>query len=261
MLLATLLKPFNFRGKARLLHSLCPKYDVRKARIFGYWTHLDLQNFIERSIYLHIFEPYESALARSYLRPGMTFVDAGANIGYYTLMASSIIGDAGHVYAFEPSPYAVGKLKETVRENDIGNVTITEAALGDAKGEAAIYLSKSRANHTPTMIENDGGRPHMIRVEMLDEFLEKHSISRVDLLKIDVEGFEPNIIRGAQRALTAGKVAVILCEFNEHWLLRNHSSSVHLMELLASFGFRSVGQEFNRRDAIQNLFLIHSSHV
>ncbi|MBA3240855.1 MAG: FkbM family methyltransferase, partial [Acidobacteria bacterium] len=57
-----------------------------------------MQNYIERSIYLHTFEPDETALVSRYLRSGMTVVDAGANVGYYSLMASSVVGGDGHVY-------------------------------------------------------------------------------------------------------------------------------------------------------------------
>src|SRR5918997_736906 len=98
-IIRTLLSPFNFRGKARLLHSLSPKVGERTVRIYGRRIRLDLSDYIQRSIYLHTFEPQESSLVRNYLKRGMTFVDVGANVGYYSLMASAIVGPEGRVIA------------------------------------------------------------------------------------------------------------------------------------------------------------------
>ena len=257
MLVASLLQPFHFRGKARLLHSLCPQTGTQEARIFGYRMSLDLENYIERSIYLHVFEPQESALVRAYLRPAMTVVDVGANVGYYSLMASSLIGKAGHVYAFEPSPYAVNKLRQTIQQNRITNIKVVESALGDEEGMAGIYLSESRENHTPSMVEREGATATPISITTLDAFLERHGIQSVDLLKIDIEGFEPNALRGAQASLAAGRIAAILCEFNEHWLTLNHSSSTELFSTLLSFGFRPSGCSYQADATLQNLLLVN----
>src|SRR5262249_46342421 len=91
------LEPLNFRGKARLLHSLCPKEGERQRQIFNSRVELDLSDYIQRSMYLGVYEPAESKAIRAYLKPGMTFVDVGANVGYYTLMAASLVGRDGLV--------------------------------------------------------------------------------------------------------------------------------------------------------------------
>src|ERR1700730_16140389 len=113
-LLSDAIRQFNFRGKARLLHGLCSREGEHEAEVFGYKIKLDLADYIQRSIYLRTFEPRESALIRHYLKPGMTFVDVGANVGYYTLLAASLVGRRGRVLAFEPSPYVFERLVETM---------------------------------------------------------------------------------------------------------------------------------------------------
>jgi hypothetical protein len=74
------LKPFSFRGKGRLLNSLCEKTGTRRTTLFGYQIDLSLDDHIQRNVYLGTYEQHDSALVRRYLKPGMTFVDVGANI-------------------------------------------------------------------------------------------------------------------------------------------------------------------------------------
>src|SRR4051812_45920835 len=103
------LRSIRFRGKARLFNLFCPRSGTKRARIFGSVFSLDLADFVQRQIYLGTFEPKETRLVNGFLQPGMTFVDAGANVGYYTaLAAAKVAGNQGRVIAFEPSPYAFG---------------------------------------------------------------------------------------------------------------------------------------------------------
>src|SRR6185436_6075060 len=95
-------RPHNFRGKLRLLDGLVPHTGDRVASVWGYQVHLDLSEAIQRWIYMGAFEPKETALATRWLRPGMTFVDVGANVGYFTLLAASRVGPSGRVHAIEP---------------------------------------------------------------------------------------------------------------------------------------------------------------
>src|SRR5580692_4386710 len=94
----------HFRGKARLLNSIGPNSGTRHTRVFGSVFDLDLTDFIQRHIYLGTFEPAETSLVKKHLQPGMTFVDVGANVGYYTALAARLVaGNGGRVIAFEPS--------------------------------------------------------------------------------------------------------------------------------------------------------------
>ena len=233
-----LLGPFSFRGKARLLHSLCPQQGERTVEVFGSRITVDLSDYIQRSIYLNTLEPHESTLVEGYLKPGMTFVDVGANVGYFTLMAGSIVGAEGTVLAFEPSPYAFRRLLRTIESNQLPQVQAIQSGLSDVAGELQLYLPKMSGNHTPTMIANDGGTPINVATQRLDEYLTARGIDHVDLMKIDVEGFEPNVIRGAESYLQSGRIHAILCEFNRLWLEANNSSPDELYEEIARYGFK-----------------------
>src|SRR6267142_3970731 len=236
-LLSNVLRPYTFKGKARLLHGLCPRSGEENAEVFGYRIKLDRSDYIQRSMYLGTFEPLESCLVKEYLKPGMTFVDVGANVGYYTLLAASLVGSEGLVIAFEPSPYAYGRLTETIAKNRMPNVRTIRAGLGDRTCELQLFISTKPGNHTPTMVPDAGGAPLSVPVFTLDEYLKENEIDRVDLMKIDVEGFEPNVIKGATDSLKRGKIRAILCEFNAHWLAANQSSFASLYDLLTAAGF------------------------
>src|SRR5262245_32273149 len=93
--IASAIEPFWFRGKGRLLHALCPHQGTARRTIFGAAVTLDLSDWVQRCVFLGVYEPHETKWVRGYLRPGMVVVDVGANIGYYTLLASDTVGNDG----------------------------------------------------------------------------------------------------------------------------------------------------------------------
>lgn len=214
---------------------------------------LDRQDYIQRSIYLGTFEPFESAQVKSYLKAGMTFVDVGANVGYYSLMAASLVGSTGRVLAFEPSTYAFGRLQETINRNNLAQVQAIHAGLSDTNGESRLFVSAGKGNHTPSMVPNAGGSPVPVPVRRLDDYLAEHGVEHVDFMKIDVEGFEPNVLRGAGQYLEQRKIHAILCEFNTHWLTANKSSAQALYQLFIDSGFKSASGTWKLEEPVQNI--------
>ncbi len=248
-----ILEPLNFRGKARLLHTISPKQGQRRDTIFGYQINLDLADYIQRSIYLRTFEPLESSWVKNYLKAGMTFVDVGANIGYFTLMASSLVGIRGRVIAFEPSPYAWNRLNETVKINNLNQVIVMESGLSDVSGNIDLFVPKTIGNHNSSMIPNDSGNALKVKIQRLDEYLDMNEIDHIDLMKIDVEGFEPNVISGAGKYIESGKIRSILCEFNKYWLEANGSSPQIFFDLILRNGYQIKSGNFDPNCGLQNL--------
>ncbi len=250
---ADLIQNFTFKGKAFLLHKLSPKTGIKSSQVFGYNIELDLSDYIQRSMYLSTFEPDESSWIKSYLKPGMTFVDVGANVGYYSLMAASIVSTSGNVLAFEPSPYAYGKLQTTISKNQIENIQAIQSGLSDASGSLQLFIPRKVGNHSPSMVDNEEGDPIDVPVYRLDEYLTMNQIDCVDLIKIDVEGFEPNVIRGTQNYINNKKIAAILVEFNHYWLTENGSNPSGLYAEIIELGFTpQIPLNLNRE--LQNIF-------
>ena len=146
--LMSVARSLQFRGKRRLLAGLIPSRGEASATIFGYRVRLDLAEAMQREIYMGTFEPDEAAMLQGVLKPGMTFVDVGANVGFFTLMAARAVGPGGHVHAVEPGPYAHRRLEVIVRENGIAQVTVHPIGLGMPRGRSS---STSRARRATTI--------------------------------------------------------------------------------------------------------------
>jgi FkbM family methyltransferase len=156
------------------------------------------------------------ALARL-ISPGDTVVDAGANVGYMTVLAGIAAGPSGRVLAFEPHPelFAVAQRNVTaVRERtNAARIELQQSALGDRIGTAGLQVSPdfssndgtSRIAHTG----NSGNESLPVAIRTLDDAIEDEPIT---VLKMDVEGFEPQLLRGASRALATRRIRHIVFE-------------------------------------------------
>jgi FkbM family methyltransferase len=216
----------------------------KKFQLAGYTIFLDQFEGIQASISLGTYEPTETKWIYEILKPGMTFIDAGANIGYFSLIASSIVGNLGKVYSFEPSLYAYEKLCQTIKQNKINNIYLNNQGLGDHPEDLELSLW-NRKLHSPSFCYSNGADSRHIKtinlgiskLITLDCFAEDNHIEFIDLIKVDVEGFEPNVIMGMTRLLQDNKVNRIMIEFNEYWLVQNNCTSDEMNTLICSFGF------------------------
>jgi FkbM family methyltransferase len=251
------LRPYPFRGKLKLLGSIAARSGEETVDVFGYRVRLDLGEAIQRWIYLGAFEPRETALVRGWLKPGMTFLDVGANFGYFTLLAASITGPSGRVLAVEPSPYAFSRLSETVRVNSLNQVRVEQLGLSDSNGTLDLYVSLA-SFHSPTMSADSGGEPVAVPVRRLDDCLADWQADTIDLMKLDVEGHEPFVLRGAGDVLASGRIRAVLCEFNDFWLRRQGSSPRELYDIFRAAGFvDSEGEADFQPNGNDTRFLVH----
>jgi len=235
-------RPLRFKGKHRLLGLITPQSGMRSARIFGARFDLDLSDWIQRSIYFGTLERDETRIVRRYLKPGMTVLDVGANVGYYTALAAFSVGNTGSVYAIEPSPREFIRLQRLISDNSL-NARAFNFGLDEKVGTQSLYEIPGSSNRAPTMVEHGGYPPiATIPVRRLDDLIEEWGLHKIDLLKIDVEGWEPRVFAGARRALSCGQIRAILCEFNEVWLRATGSSARALWQMLADFGYKPIQQ-------------------
>jgi FkbM family methyltransferase len=251
----------RFRGKARLFAPLVPSTGRRQARVFGYRMTLDLSRHVGRMIYVGAYEREETSAVIRRLRPGMTFVDVGANVGYFTLLASRLVGPTGRVIACEPSPKLHADLVNTLRDNGL-NAAVHQLGLSDADGEVLLYETpESHHNLTPSMIPSESSAKSVrVPVRRLDDCLDAWGVAAVDLLKVDVEGYEPRVFAGAGRWLDSGRVRALMCEFNDYWLRQAGSSPDALHALLTGHGF--IDQSGTPRfvpGCVDNRLLVHRS--
>ena len=166
-------------------------------------------------------EPLETAILARLVSPGDTFVDVGANRGWFTHMASARVGPDGRVFAFEPDARMVARLAEMERENHWTNVTVMPEALSDVTGEAVFQAVADPAlSH---LMEPSESESRGIRVPTTDfsAFALQHDLTKLNAMKLDVEGGEVRVLRGLSRWLrTSGCRPVLLVEVEERHLAR-----------------------------------------
>ena len=172
---------------------------------------------------------------RSVLRPGMVFVDVGANVGIHTLHAARVVGAAGRVHSFEPAPRTFNILKQNVVANNFECVDLYPIAVLDKKARVPLYLNEGFSGLNS--IFSNPGSANSIYVEAmtLDEAL--GNIGHIDIVKIDAEGAEPLILRGMAQILRTLPRLVIFIEFAPQHLQRAGISPAEFLESLYSAGF------------------------
>jgi FkbM family methyltransferase len=161
------------------------------------------------------FESHEAQLVERFLRKGMTVLDIGAHHGFYTLLASKCVGTAGRVIAFEPSPRERKRLKEHVRINKCRNVEIEPFALGKESGSEELFIVQGQedwCNSLRLPVVQAMTTTMTVQVKSLDQYLAHRNIAQVDFVKLDVEGAELDVLKGAHGLLRSKGKPVLLVE-------------------------------------------------
>ena len=144
----------------------------------------------------------QQALAR-FVRPGMTVYDIGAQAGFYTLFFSCLAGDAGQIYAFEPCPYDTHFIIDHVRMNGLANVHVIQAAVAERTELVAMSTDRGKMENR---IGDVAGTPLIVSSLSLDSL----DLPKPDLIKMDVEGAESAVLKGAQRVLREVRPVVFI---------------------------------------------------
>jgi FkbM family methyltransferase len=209
------------------------------AIVNGIAMDLDPLEAIQRQMIAGCYELEQTKWVRSILGPGSVFVDVGASFGWYTTLALSLVGKGGRVFAFEPSPLAYATLKRAVDGSSYHNATLVNAAVGQRDGEITIYIPQSGPVHSPSAFGPPGEwSPLLVPVVALDTFKQIVNIPHIDLIKMDVEGSEPDVLEGMVGLLKSGRVQRVLCEFNSSWLNANRMTVDRLAARFADLGFQ-----------------------
>jgi FkbM family methyltransferase len=162
------------------------------------------------------FEVNERQFLLRFLQPGMVVLDVGAHAGFYSLLASTLVGDTGRVIAFEPSPRERERLERHLRLNRRRNVTVEPYAVGEREGIADLFVfgSAQTGCNSFHLSNPDGARPVAVPVRRIDDCAAVNSFARCDLVKMDIEGAELSALRGAETLFRTRRPA-LLCELHE----------------------------------------------
>ncbi len=175
----------------------------------------------------------ERALLRQLITPGMTVVDVGANIGIYTRFFSGLATVSGRVHAFEPAPSNYKHLQKNT--GHLTNVQLNHAAVGDYSGIIRLFVSEELEVDHRSFDSGDGRKGIDVPAVSLDDYFTAGQ--RVDLIKIDVQGYELSVLEGAKRVLAENPDIKVLMEFWPYGLVKAAVAPSKVIELINSLGF------------------------
>jgi FkbM family methyltransferase len=184
-------------------------------------------------------ESNEERLLSMLVEPGMTIADIGANIGFYSLRFAAWVGSNGRVLAFEPDPTSYQLLARRAGASGTTWLETYQVALGDRTGEGLLHCSAY--NRADNRLHESNLEAHVesvpVRITTLDQFIADHRIGGVDALKIDVQGWENAVLRGALDAVGRGNIKWIWLEFSPDHLRGAGVDPLAFLEMLLGLPF------------------------
>ena len=220
--------PFYCRLKAWLFGKLRQP----EVSVHGFRLRLDPVDSLELSIFQR-YEPFETELLTKEIRLGQTIIDVGANIGYYTLLFSKLTGADGQVFAFEPEPLNYKILTENLAQNGRTNVVAFNQAASDVPGNSFLYLSPENYGDHQAYASGEDRQRISIQMARIDDLVP----GPVDLIKLDIQGFEFHALKGMQRILRESLHLTIFIEFWPEGLRRAGSGAEEFLAFLRMLGF------------------------
>lgn len=207
----------------------------------GIQVQVDLDDWIQKQIFFfgsYLLEQQETRYWCDSVKEGEIILDIGANIGYYSLLASKRIGSEGNIYAFEAAPETFRKLSDNIQRNGIENILAYNLAITNSRGTIDLHIADIRNTGMSSIaaFADESGETVTVPSDTIDNFASDHSLNRVDRIKIDVEGAEMMVLRGMEQTLRKC-MPVIHIELIDSRLRDAGSSLDELWNFLLSLGY------------------------
>jgi len=185
-------------------------------------------------LYKFVNEKEEIDFIKSVVKPGMTVLDVGANIGFYSLILSDLVGKKGKVYCFEPEKNNFLHLKELCKGRN--NIVLNNVAVGMKEGFIDLYISDNLNVDHLTYDNNENRKKVIIKCLTIDKYL--IGVKNIDFIKIDTQGFEYSVVRGMKNTLKKYKDIILLSEFSHFDLKQAGGSYKDYTNFLKKIGFK-----------------------
>ncbi|MBC8430511.1 MAG: FkbM family methyltransferase [Desulfobacterales bacterium] len=208
----------------------------------GVKMHLYFDSKLSQLIFCHEFELEERHFLNAFLRRGDIFVDVGANMGLFTLIAAHRVGENGRVYSFEPTFEICRRLIQNIKLNNLNNVCSRQLALSDVESEGLLFQSQDGYDAWNSFAKPIAGETYIketVQCKRWDDFARDNQLlGNVTMMKVDVEGWEARVLNGACEMLSKKDAPVLLVEFTEEAARSAGSSCKELYCLLEEFGYQ-----------------------
>jgi len=201
-----------------------------------------LDSHLSKLIFGGDFEKDEITFLKKYLRKGDVFIDVGANIGLFSLIASSVIGETGRVISFEPTSKTFNRFLENIQINHFSNIEAHQVAISNTIGEAKLNIASDGFDAWNSLGIPSAGKVienETVKTYTLDSFFKtKKEIEKISLIKIDVEGWEIPVIEGAVKLCSKLDAPNLIVEFTDSNAINCGYSCTDLYNLLVEYGYK-----------------------
>ena len=195
-------------------------------------------------LYFGVYDYENERLLKSLLRPGGVVLDVGANVGWDTLTMASLVGPSGRVVAFEPNPNVRDRLEENIARNSLAHVTVLPLALADRSGSVHIHTPKATDvgagdGHIASKVSATDSSSDTVEVksETLDHLWPELRLDRLDLIMVDAEGWDWNVLKGAEATLAKYRPHVLF-EYDDSFNSRGGGSQQKFEELFVALDYK-----------------------
>lgn len=182
-----------------------------------------------------MYDPLLSMVIKNKLHKGDVFIDIGANSGFLSLLASTVVGRSGRVYSFEPTKRIFGKLVKNIKLNGFDNIIPYNLALGN-ENKTSVFYDMGKYDGSNSFVRYDNGSPEITIIRKLDDVL-PNGITP-NFVKIDVEGFEKEVLLGAKRTILENDRVILVYEYNRSILRKKREKYNEVIDLLHEYGFK-----------------------
>lgn len=192
------------------------------------------------------YEPEESKFLERVLKPGDTFIDIGAHIGYYSLIAAILVGETGRVISIEPDITNINWIQDHITLNQFPQMQVIPTVLGaETKPVEFFYNADNDGGHALwdvglhefNKISRNHPQPFTLSMTTLDVVIQNQGLTGIKLIKIDTEGAEHQILQGSLQTLATYQVPYIIAEINRFALNQMGTNEEQLREFMASLGY------------------------
>lgn len=209
----------------------------------SYHLWLDVKHWHQRWTYVkrHYPEPHITHILNRYLDLGAVYIDVGANIGVHVMYAAAIVGSSGYCFAFEPNPHSFSRLQQHISRNKITTVSTYQTALGNEQGTIILHgcedenVGSTLRERSEHVVDSDCE----VSLSVGDDWLYEIPRDKNGIVKIDVEGFEYQVLQGMTHFIDNHEQFMYVVEVTDVWLRQNGNSAQQLFEFFSSRGFAS----------------------
>jgi len=215
---------------------------------------LDISDLVDWYIYFNLKEEGLD-LMLSFIQPGDLVLDIGTNVGYFALRCA-MKAKRGFVYGFEPSEISFNKCQANLGLNNLSNLVVEQLALGEMEGTAYLH-TETENNRGMNRISTDRiSEDEQIKVRSMDQFVKENNISKVNFIKLDVEGYEMQVLKGGEQTISAFRPKLFL-EVDDTLLGRFGVSSTSIFHWLQEREYNIYDIRGNRLHDVTGIFDRH----